>query len=444
MVAPKTAFARVLLIAAACVFVAIPGRAVAFCDAPTGLRYPLFDWRAVNGGRLPQTFTYPMVEDTLEVTIEDGSVQNLAPTEMSIVLKTASKWMWKKEIAAFNMAHVQTVSSVVTETSNQGPSAMRITQAAGCSDGGANTIVFRKIDALGWFMRDMYFLDIDHFWSTLGGKIVTFKWMDENKGNPQYPPTYLAPFTIPSDRNLSAVSWAQPNNGKRIDLFETNNGGLRRSWTVGFGWIDDYIGQYTGDDYWEVYSLTSGPAATAVAYGSFNVFVRTSNCCVKFWDGTRWRLVDGNITSNVSGTSWGVDRLDIAARGSDLALYTATRIGQEWAGRFTSLGGVLTSSPALVSRGFSSLDVFARGTDAGLHMRSYTSSGWGPWVSLGGILTSDPAAVVYAPGKMAVFARGTDNALWMNTHDGSRWSGWSSLGGLLTSAPAAASSRRRP
>jgi hypothetical protein len=37
-----------------------------------GLRYPLIDWRFVNGGNLPQTQAVYMNEDTISIKVESG------------------------------------------------------------------------------------------------------------------------------------------------------------------------------------------------------------------------------------------------------------------------------------------------------------------------------------------------------------------------------------
>src|SRR5439155_12377900 len=146
------------------------------CNRAPGLRYPLIDWRSVNGGALPQTFTYGMKEDAFAVTIEAGTLQNVGPDEMIVILESAGSWMWRKEIWSFNsFTGLDLAATIIrTDVGSPCPVSMRLTRAECGSSRGTNTIVFWKIDALGLFTRDMYHLDIDHFWSTLGGTIVTF------------------------------------------------------------------------------------------------------------------------------------------------------------------------------------------------------------------------------------------------------------------------------
>ena len=416
------------------VLVGGPTRAAAACSDIPGQRYPLIDWRAFGHGSLPQTHTYDMGEDRLTFTIEDGASQGLKTDEMTIVLRSAGAWMWKKEIAAVNNL-AGTVASVFTETWRTGPAAMRIRRAALCSNTtDAQTIVFRKIDGLGWFMRDMYHFDVDHFWSTLGGKIVTVTWVDDTT-DPQgvHLPNYLSPRTVPFDRNLAAVSSALSSNTRETQLFQNANGWLQRFWTRGFGWVEEHLG-YRSDPF------TSAPGAASRVPFAPDVFIRNASNLIDTWSQGAFGPFFGEVTSSPAVASWGLDRLDVVARGTDFALWHRARNGSQWSG-WMSLGGVLTSSPAIVTRGFNQLDVFARGTDNALWTRSWNGTSWGNWTWLDGVLTSDPAAVVYAPQKIAVFARGTDNALWMKTFSNGAWGWWVSLGGVLTSAPAVTSSR---
>jgi hypothetical protein len=87
-----------------------------------------------------------------------------------------------------------------------------------------------------------------------------------------------------------------------------------------------------------------------------------------------------------------------------------TRFGTN--GGTESLGGALTSDPTVSSWGANRLDVFARGTDNALWHKWWDGSAWRGWESLGGVLTSGPGAVSWGPNRIDVFVRGTDNAIW--------------------------------
>jgi len=471
----RNAVMKLSLIACVMILFALPSGALAFsCSQAPGLRYPLIDWRSVNGGALPQTFTYGMKEDAFAVTIEAGTLQNVGPDEMIVILESAGSWMWRKEIWSFNsFTGLDLAAPIIrTDVGSPGPVSMRLTRAECGSSRGTNTIVFWKIDALGLFTRDMYHLDIDHFWSTLGGTIVTFRWLEDNYGDPhtdpQYPPKYLSPFMIPFDRNLAAVS-GFGGTYNRIDLFETVTslhdassplhqriGSLNHSWWDG-SWSDENIGWTWNSSFSDAARpLSAGPAAAYRGVNDIDVFVR-DDCNRLFHvngpvgtSGWYWHVHQdprqtcasqgGGLTSSPAAVAWGSHRYDVVARGEDFAFWHLSEghlQGHDW----QPLGGAFTSAPAIVSSGTDRLDVFGRGMDNALWMNSWTGSAWTGWSSLGGILTSDPAAVVYGTAygtaHIAVFARGTDNALWVIVDNGSGWGGWGSLGGILTSAPAA-------
>lgn len=112
--------------------------------------------------------------------------------------------------------------------------------------------------------------------------------------------------------------------------------------------------------------------------------------------------------------------------------------GGSWS-RVLGRGGALASQPAAVSWGPERVDVFARGTDNRLKWRTRTASGWSAWKSLGGTLSSAPTVATWAPGRLDVFARWSDDTLYQRTLSGGRWSAWTPLGGVLTSSPAATS-----
>ena len=139
---------------------------------PPGLAYPLWDWRLVKDGALPQTVGYFPLEDVLSIKVEDGARLNVTPNQMVVVLQ--SQVAWKKEIAAWGSCQ-GTTSFVFTDGSNVGPNSMLITKGT-C---GTDTIVLRKAKAWGW-MTDMYNLDLTNFWRLWAGKIVTITWVSDN------------------------------------------------------------------------------------------------------------------------------------------------------------------------------------------------------------------------------------------------------------------------
>jgi C1A family cysteine protease len=153
------------------------------------------------------------------------------------------------------------------------------------------------------------------------------------------------------------------------------------------------------------------------------------------WQG--WEGLSGTITSRPSAVSWGPNRIDVVARGTDSAVWHRWWDGSVWRG-WESLGGIIQGAPAICSLTTGRLDIFAVGTNHHMFHRWF-QGGWSNWEDLGGVLTSDPAAVSWGPNRMDVFARGLDQAMYHLWWDGIGWHGWESLGGLLSSGPAVSS-----
>lgn len=152
-----------------------------------------------------------------------------------------------------------------------------------------------------------------------------------------------------------------------------------------------------------------------------------------------WTSVGGIATSAPAIASWGANRLDAFARGTDKALWHSAWNGTAWSA-WESLGGVVVSDPAAVSQTANSIDVFVRGADNAVWHRSWNGSAWTAWESLGGVVTSSVTAASWAPGRLDIVVRGQDSALWHRYWNGSAWGGWDSPGGIATSAPGAVSS----
>lgn len=152
------------------------------------------------------------------------------------------------------------------------------------------------------------------------------------------------------------------------------------------------------------------------------------------WSG--WESLGGIITSRPSAVSWGPNRIDVVARGTDSAVWHRWWDGSAWHG-WESLGGIVHGAPAICSWTGGRLDIFAVGTNHHLFHKWY-QGGWSGWEDLGGVLSSEPAAVSWGPNRIDVVARGMDQAIWHLWWDGN-WHGWESLGGGLSSGPAIAS-----
>lgn len=140
-----------------------------------------------------------------------------------------------------------------------------------------------------------------------------------------------------------------------------------------------------------------------------------------------WESLGGGLTSDPGSVSWGRNRLDAFARGTDGALWHIYWDQNAW-GPWEKLGGSLSSGPDVSSWQSNRLDVFARGTDNALWHISWNGAHWSPWDSLGGTLTSAPGTVSWGPNRVDVFARGTDGNLWQRAWTGTSWTPWGSIG----------------
>jgi Repeat of unknown function (DUF346) len=193
-------------------------------------------------------------------------------------------------------------------------------------------------------------------------------------------------------------------------------------------------------------TLSSSPAATSWGPNRIDLFARGQDLALyhMWWDGTwhYWTKLGGSLSSDPVAVSWGANRLDVFARGQDLALYHmwSTDGGATWQW-WTKLGGSLSSNPGGSTWGTGRIDLYAAGQDKALY-HMWTSDGgtsWNYWTKLGGTLSSDPAAASWGMNRLDVFARGQDLALYhmWSTDGGTTWQWWTKLGGSLSSSPAA-------
>ena len=188
---------------------------------------------------------------------------------------------------------------------------------------------------------------------------------------------------------------------------------------------------------------TSGPASSSWGPNRIDTFARGSNgnlwhqAFAGQWLG--WEDIgapSGGFTGDPAAVSFAPGRIDVFVRGLDDHLWRQAWAGQ-WYG-WEDVGGTLASSPAVSSMSPGRLDVFAKATDGQLQHR-YWNGSWSSWEKLGGQLSSDPGAVSWGPNRIDVFVRGTDNQLWHKYFDGTTWSGWEPLGGGLGSGPGVSS-----
>jgi len=144
---------------------------------------------------------------------------------------------------------------------------------------------------------------------------------------------------------------------------------------------------------------------------------------------------------SIAVVSWGPNRLDIFALGTDNSMFQKTWNG-EWLPSpkgWQPIGGTFASPPAVVSWGPNRLDIFALGTDNSMFLKTWNKE-WLPspkgWQPIGGTFASPPAVVSWGPGRIDIFALGTDNSMFLKTWNG-KWPpslAWQPLGGTFDPA----------
>jgi len=193
-------------------------------------------------------------------------------------------------------------------------------------------------------------------------------------------------------------------------------------------------------------SLTSAPAVASWGVNRLDLFARgQDNALYHMWyDGAwhAWTRIGGSLTSAPAVASWGTNELDVFARGQDNAYYqdTSTDGGTNWSG-WKRIAASAASAPSVSTWGTNRLDLFGRGQDNALYHNSTTDGGttWAGWERLPASMSGDPAAVsvVGVTNRIDVFGVGGDNAAYHQVFDATGWHGWVRVGGSLASSPAA-------
>ncbi len=168
-------------------------------------------------------------------------------------------------------------------------------------------------------------------------------------------------------------------------------------------------------------------------------FARGTNRAMyhRWWNGSAWggwENLGGVILEEPNCVSWSASRIDCFARGTDAAMYHRWWNGSAWGG-WENLGGTILEGPECVSWSANRIDCFARGTNRAMYHRWWNGASWGGWENLGGIILEEPSCVSWGANRIDCFARGTNRAMYHRWWNGSSWGGWENLGGVLTSRP---------
>jgi hypothetical protein len=164
------------------------------------------------------------------------------------------------------------------------------------------------------------------------------------------------------------------------------------------------------------------------------------------------REVRCDIWSNRSRTagaiSWGPNRLDVFARGTNNALYhiSSDDNGSDWNPAWEDLGGAIESAPTAVSWGPGRIDLFVAQAGTGaIYQKDYNGTAWSPsWLPLNGVAwgSSVPIAITTGVGSIQVFVQGTDRGLYatslesLDANGTPSWYPWGNLGSCFAAGGA--------
>ena len=163
-----------------------------------------------------------------------------------------------------------------------------------------------------------------------------------------------------------------------------------------------------------------------------------------------------HYSPNIEAISWGANRLDLFASGSDLKVFHKAYDGAnggwnpkiEEREQWWAHGGESVGTPSAVSWGENRIDLFVRNINGSIQHQAWNGSSWYPsdhtFENMGGVFAGDIKAVSWEANRIDLFGRGFDGKIYHKAWDGSQWwpslTGWNKLGNeTATSDPVAVS-----
>jgi glucose/arabinose dehydrogenase/PKD repeat protein len=197
-----------------------------------------------------------------------------------------------------------------------------------------------------------------------------------------------------------------------------------------------------------------GGAATdnpAVAAGSSfaALFTRTSDN--RLWQRTltasstgAWSQlpIGGTSANGPAAVVTAGDVVHLVVRGTNGAVYHATRRGATWS-TWENLGGGVLGTPAVAPRPGGGIVIIVRGTNNGVYAKYGNTGSWTGWSGLTGTTLSSPTvAWGYGPGRIDLFVAGTGGGLYQKGFANGAWSGWIRLDTTLPASARLAAAAR--
>jgi hypothetical protein len=258
-----------------------------------------------------------------------------------------------------------------------------------------------------------------------------------------------------------AVSW----DHDRLDVFVVGTDGAlyHKAWD-GHQWLPSVIDYERLGLPKAGVTIRGNPVAVSWDHDRLDIFVVGTDGSLyhKWWDGAQWgpsattfEFMGGEIVGDATVISWDHDRLDVFVIWIGGSLRHKAWNGVQWQPSVTGydyLGqpapaGELARNPVVNSWGHDRLDIFAVGTDGALYHKWWDGANWGPsqveFEFMDGGITRDPAVVSWDHDRLDVFVIGTDNALYHKAWNGQQWipsvRGYEYLSGSIISNPVVAS-----
>jgi glucose/arabinose dehydrogenase len=148
--------------------------------------------------------------------------------------------------------------------------------------------------------------------------------------------------------------------------------------------------------------------------------------------------IGGASTNGPSAVVTAGDVVHLVVRGTNGAVYHATRRGTTWSA-WESLGGGVLGTPAVAPRPGGGIAIFVRGTDNAVYVKYGDTGAWTGWSGMTGATLSSPAVAWGAqPGRLDVFVAGTGGGLYQKVFVNGAWLGWTRLDALAATARVAA------
>ena len=146
------------------------------------------------------------------------------------------------------------------------------------------------------------------------------------------------------------------------------------------------------------------------------------------------------------------DNPAVAAGTSFAALFVRTADNRLWERTITAsstgawsplpIGGASPNGPSAVVTSGDVVHLVMRGTNGAIYHATRRGTTWSAWENLGGGTLGTPAVAPWPGGKIAIFVRATNNGMYVKYGNTGSWTGWYGMARATLSSPTVASGYR--